>query len=63
MSSAKTSGGIHYGFIIVFCCCLIMGIYVGLVFSCAGIFYDPVSRTLGVPVGKFGIYIGKGACV
>ncbi len=57
MSSAKTSGGIHYGFIIVFCCCLIMGIDVGLVFSCAGIFYDPVSRTLGVPVGKFGIYM------
>lgn len=48
---------IHYGFVIVFCCCLIMGIDVGLVFSCAGIFYDPVSQALGVSIGKFGLYM------
>ncbi len=48
---------IHYGFVIVFCCCLIMGIDVGLVFSCAGIFYAPVSNAIGVSVGKFGIYM------
>ncbi len=48
---------VHYGFVIVGCCCLIMGIDVGLVFSCAGIFYDPVSETLGVPIGKFGLYM------
>ena len=47
----------HYGFVIVFCCCLIMGIDVGLVFSCAGIFYDPVSHALGVSIGKFGLYM------
>ena len=47
----------HYGYIIVFCCCLIMGIDVGLVMSCAGIFYQPVSTDLGVPVGEFGIYM------
>lgn len=47
----------HYGFIIVFCCCLIMGIDVGIVFSCAGIFYDPVSRALDVPIGTFGLYM------
>ncbi len=34
-----------------------MGIDVGLVFSCAGIFYDPVSNALGVSVGKFGLYM------
>lgn len=47
----------HYGYIIVFCCCLIMGINIGLVMSCAGIFYQPVSEELGVSVGKFGIYM------
>ncbi len=47
----------HYGFVIVFCCCLMMGINVGLAFSCAGIFYRPVSESLGVPVGEFGIYM------
>lgn len=33
-----------------------MGINVGLVMNCAGIFYTPVSSTFGVSVGKFGIY-------
>ena len=47
----------HYGYIIVFCCCLIMGINIGLVMSCAGIFYQPVSEELGVSVGKFGLYM------
>lgn len=49
--------GMHYGFVIVACCCLMMGINVGLTFSCAGIFYRPVSESLGVPVGEFGIYM------
>ena len=57
MSSATTPGKLHYGFVIVFCCCLIMGIDVGLVFSCAGIFYDPVSHALGISIGKFGLYM------
>lgn len=48
---------IHYGYVIVFCCCLIMGINVGLVISCAGIFYGSVSNDLGVTVGKLGLYI------
>lgn len=47
----------HYGFVIVFCCCLIMGIDVALVFSCAGIFYAPVSDALGVSIGTFGLYM------
>ncbi|MBD5230592.1 MAG: MFS transporter [Bacteroidales bacterium] len=47
----------HYGFVIVACCCLMMGVCVGLTFSCAGIFYKPVSESLGVPVGEFGIYM------
>ena len=52
-----TAGKMHYGFIIVACCCLMMGVNVGLSFSCAGIFYEPVSRAIGVSVGKFGIYM------
>ncbi|MBD5227692.1 MAG: MFS transporter [Bacteroidales bacterium] len=55
--SSAAGSKIHYGFVIVFCCCLIMGIDVGLVFSCAGIFYDPVSTALGVSIGKFGLYM------
>jgi sugar phosphate permease len=47
----------HYGYIIVFCCCLIMGINIGLVMSCAGIFYKPVSSALGISLGDFGLYM------
>lgn len=47
----------HYGYVIVLCCCLIMGVIVGLVMSCAGIFYGPVSSELGVSVGTFGLYM------
>lgn len=54
----KTPGGkMHYGFIIVACCCLMMGVNVGLSFSCAGIFYEPVSQAIGVSVGRFGLYM------
>lgn len=56
MTPGKTSK-FHYGFIIVACCCLIMGVNIGLTFSCAGIFYTPVSDELGVTVGKFGLYM------
>ncbi len=34
-----------------------MGVNIGLAFSCAGIFYSPVSASLGVNVGTFGIYM------
>lgn len=47
----------HYGYIVVFCCCLIMGVNIGLVMSCAGIFYKPVSTELGVTIGDFGLYM------
>lgn len=47
----------HYGYVIVACCCLMMDINVGISFSCAGIFYRPVSESLGIPVGEFGIYM------
>lgn len=47
---------IHYGYTIVLCCCLIMGVNVGIAISCAGIFYEPVSTALGIKVGEFGLY-------
>lgn len=48
---------IHYGYIVVFCLFLVMFFIVGLVMSCAGIFYKPVSEDLGFDVGKFGVYM------
>ncbi|MDE5901898.1 MAG: hypothetical protein K2H21_01640, partial [Muribaculaceae bacterium] len=58
MTSAPSGGGrMHYAYVILICCCLMMGVNVGLSFSCAGIYYTPVSQSLGVPVGEFGIYM------
>jgi len=34
-----------------------MGVVIGLVMSCAGIFYTPVSTELGVSKGSFGLYM------
>lgn len=51
------SSKFHYGYVIVICCCLIMGVIIGLVMSCAGIFYSPVSTDLGVSKGDFGLYM------
>lgn len=48
---------IHYGYVIVLCCFLIMFVIVGLIMSCAGIFYKPVSEELGIDIGKFGLYM------
>ncbi|MBK0368681.1 MFS transporter [Flavobacterium agrisoli] len=53
----STPAKFHYGYVIVFCCCLIMGINIGFVMSCAGIFYKPVSSALGISVGDFGLYM------
>ncbi len=55
--NTKTHRGLHYAYIIVGCCCLMMGVNTGLMMSCAGIFYQPVSQALGVSVGEFGIYM------
>lgn len=53
----REPGKMHYGYVIVLCMALIMGVNVGLVMSSAGIFYQPVSSALGVSVGKLGIYM------
>lgn len=56
-ATSPSRGHTRCGFIIAACCCIMMGVNVGLTFSCAGIFYRPVSGTLGVAVGEFGIYM------
>lgn len=53
----KPNTRLHYGYIIVLCCCLIMGFDVGISMSCAGIFYPPVSEALGVEIGTFSLYM------
>lgn len=52
-----SSNKVHYGYVIVLCCFLIMFVIVGLIMSCAGIFYKPVSEDLGIDIGKFGLYM------
>ncbi|WP_164875576.1 MFS transporter [Apibacter sp. HY039] len=47
----------HYAYVIIFCCCMIMGVIIGLVMSCAGIYYVPVSNELGVSKADFGLYM------
>lgn len=53
----KSKRSVHYGYVIVVCCCLIMGFDVGISMSCAGIFYPPVSEALGVARGTFSLYM------
>lgn len=55
--SASSNRRVHYAFVIVFCCCLMMGVNVGLSFSCAGIFYKPLTTDLGISIGSFGLYM------
>lgn len=57
MSGEQKRIKLHYGYVIVMCCCLIMGFDVGISMSCAGIFYPPVSEALGVTRGTFSLYM------
>lgn len=56
MNDVSEKRRLHYGFIIVFCCCIISATSVSLAFGCAGIFYTPVCETLGVNTGTFALY-------
>lgn len=56
-ATVKNTRKTHYGYVIVVCCCLIMGFDVGISMSCAGIFYPPVSEALGVARGTFSLYM------
>ena len=47
----------HYGYIVAACCTLVTMFNIGLVLSCAGIFFVPISEELGVPVAKVAMYL------
>ena len=55
--SNKEKKSFHYGFMIVLACCAVCGAPVAMTFSCAGIFYTPVSTALEIGRGTFGVYI------
>ena len=47
----------HYGYIVAACCTLVTTFNIGLVLSCAGIFFVPVSEELNVAVGQVAMYL------
>ena len=47
----------HYAYIVAACCTLVTMFNIGLVLSCAGIFFVPISEELGVPVAKVAMYL------
>ena len=57
MERKNGSARFYYGYVIVFCCCLIMAVNAGLAMSCAGVFYTSVSEEIGVSVGVFAVYM------
>ena len=47
----------HYGYVVAACCTLVTMFNIGLVLSCAGIFFVPISEELDEPVGKVAMYL------
>lgn len=47
----------HYGYVVAACCTLVTMFNIGLVLSCAGIFFVPISEELGVPLAKVAMYL------
>lgn len=47
----------HYGYVVAACCTLVTIFNIGLVMSCAGIFFVPISQELNVPVGRVGMLL------
>ena len=47
----------HYGYVVAACCTLVTMFNIGLVLSCAGIFFVPISAELGEPVSKVALML------
>ena len=47
----------HYGYVVAACCTLVTMFNIGLVLSCAGIFFVPISAELGEPVGSVALML------
>ncbi len=43
----------HYAWVIMIACCVIYTMTVGMLLNTSGLFFQPVSRTLNVPLGRF----------
>ena len=52
----KKNTKFHYAWLILITCCMMQGSGLGLISNCAGVFYSPVSQSLGVELGKFSFY-------
>ncbi|SCM81915.1 conserved membrane hypothetical protein [uncultured Sporomusa sp.] len=57
--NVKKSGGFHYAYMIVVACCAISLAPVAFTFSCAGIFFKPVTQELGIGIGTFALYLSS----
>ena len=47
----------HYGYIVAACCTLVTMFNIGLVLSCAGIFFVPISAELNEPIGNVALML------
>ncbi len=47
----------HYGYVVAACCTLVTMFNIGLVLSCAGIFFVPISAEIGEPVSKVALML------
>lgn len=56
MSTTQKKGGIHYGFVMVVACCL-MCLSAAISWNCAGIFFAPVVKELGIMRGSLALYL------
>lgn len=54
--AAAPRSGFHYAYLIVLAGIVITGVPCALVYSCAGIFFTPVSEALGVSKAAFSLY-------
>lgn len=48
---------IHYAFVILISCCVIIGGAAAITFNCAGIFLEPVSKGINTSIGKLSLYL------
>ena len=48
---------VHHCWWIMISCCIIMACGLGLLFNCAGIFFEPVGASLGVGRGPISFYL------
>ena len=63
MQQTKTKKKFFYGWVIVFCCTLLVAAGTGIFVNCLGIFVKPVCEELGFDRGPFTLYSTIGGFV